>query len=370
MRGLAALAVFAVHFNQIVQLDHKLGPFDVEILLANGEYGVALFFILSGFLLGLPFWKTIRAGQRLPPIRVYAIRRLARILPAYYVALTALILLGGLWQVPGAYADIILHYSFLFSFAEFSFHSINPPFWTLAIEMQFYLLLPLFFLILQRTSDSNALWLLLIFCFLAYAANVWIIGAVTSSVRWPFDTWLLWIRPYGAVVSHSTLAHLPHFLLGVATGYLFLRIKQSAVARTRDFQIACELAFWLSLCATILLLGTGLEEKVTVPHGRYGLPILPLLLGIMIFSAPSTNRARRWLDGFPLRHLGTISYGIYIYHYPCQNWTYATMTANGIDVSGNWALFGLVSFGFTAILATLSFVVIEKPILGMAKRLR
>ena len=93
LRGLAALAVFGVHYNQIVDIDVQIGPFDFYLLLVNGEYGVALFFILSGLLLSQPFWKSVLYHADWPNVKTYVIRRLARILPAYYLALTLLIIL-------------------------------------------------------------------------------------------------------------------------------------------------------------------------------------------------------------------------------------------------------------------------------------
>ena len=106
LRALAALCVFSVHFNQIVQLDGDIGPFNVYRLMANGKHAVSLFLSLSGFLLSLPFWNWVVSGKPLPATRNYLIRRLSRILPAYYVVLTALVLLSGLWRVPDAYVDI------------------------------------------------------------------------------------------------------------------------------------------------------------------------------------------------------------------------------------------------------------------------
>ncbi|MCP4451492.1 MAG: acyltransferase family protein, partial [Planctomycetes bacterium] len=99
LRALAALSVFGVHFNQIVQLDWQIGPFNIYTLLANGKHAVSLFLSLSGFLLSLPFWNRLVSGKPLPSIRDYLIRRLIRILPAYYVVLTVLVLLSGLWRV-------------------------------------------------------------------------------------------------------------------------------------------------------------------------------------------------------------------------------------------------------------------------------
>jgi len=64
LRALAALAVFGVHFQQITGVAGRVGPFDVQTLLANGNTGVCLFFVLSGFLLSLPFWFGRRPGGK------------------------------------------------------------------------------------------------------------------------------------------------------------------------------------------------------------------------------------------------------------------------------------------------------------------
>jgi peptidoglycan/LPS O-acetylase OafA/YrhL len=120
--------VFGVHYNQIVRLGWSSGPFDVDVLLANGEYGVSLFFTLSGLLLSLPFWRSPARGTPRPGCGRYLLRRGARILPAYWVCLTLLIVLDGLWWIPGAATAIALHYTFLFNFTEFTVFSLNPPF--------------------------------------------------------------------------------------------------------------------------------------------------------------------------------------------------------------------------------------------------
>ena len=212
LRALAALAVFGVHYNQIVQFSYHIGSFSVYRLLANGNHGVSLFFSLSGFLLSLPFWRAIAFGDQFPSLKVYTLRRIARILPAYYLALTALVILTSLWRVPGAKIDILLHYTFLFNYTEFSIFSINPPFWTLAVETQFYLMLPCIFLLIRKFSAYKPWGVIILLGIGAYGLHYGLISTVTRIVPWPFSPWLTWIRPYGAVLSHSILANLPHFL--------------------------------------------------------------------------------------------------------------------------------------------------------------
>jgi len=362
LRALAALSVFGVHFNQIVQFDCQIGPISVYRLLANGNHAVSLFFSLSGFLLSLPFWKAIASGRPLPGMRRYMLRRISRILPAYYVALTTLILLGSLWRVPGAGIDILLHYTFLFNYTEFSIFSINPPFWTLAVEAQFYILLPGLFLLARRIPGRSPLWAIVLAGAVAYAMHCWLISSVSSIVPWPYNPWLTWIRPYGAVLNHSILANLPHFLIGVAMGKLSLYVNQFGTA-DRKKQYAGEITFWICLTGTLILLGTGWDVKVSLPYGPYGLPVVPLLLAAMIFTVPLTHVARRLLDGLLLRKLGAISFGFYIYHVPCLNYLDRTMTKFDMDAAEHWILFGCAGIMLTIVIASISYVVVERPCL-------
>ena len=368
LRGLAALAVFGVHYNQIVDVDAKAGPFDLYRLLVNGEYGVALFFILSGLLLSQPFWKSVLYQADWPDLKSYVIHRLARILPAYYLSLTLLIILSGYWRYPDAFADILLHYSFLFNYAEFSIFSINAPFWTLAVEMQFYCLLPLLFLLLRRLSPLHIVGIILLLSLAAYGLHYWLVSSMDKSIAWPGSTALIWIRPYGAVVTHSLLAHLPHFIVGVMCGGLLLHLRsaQPLAADAGDWRY--EIIFWGSLGLILLLLATELGDWIQIPFGRYGLPLVPVLLGALVLSAPLTRIASQILDSSPLRILGTLSYGVYIYHLPVLRLVDHAMAESAMDAREHWASLGVISIALTLLAATVSYVLVERPALKLAHR--
>ena len=162
LRGIACLAVFLVHYQQKVKLHLDIGPFQAERLLENGNTGVALFFALSGFLLSLPFWQSDSSKPQPIKIRQYLLNRLARILPAFYVCLTILIVHNHLWEDKDNLHDIFLHYFFLLNFSDSAIFRINQPFWTLAVEMQFYLLLPVLF-IPRKISDRSRIFFLSFF---------------------------------------------------------------------------------------------------------------------------------------------------------------------------------------------------------------
>ena len=365
LRALAALAVFCVHFNQVTRLDYLWGPFDLYRLLANGEYGVSLFFSLSGFLLAMPFWKAVSSNEGFQ-VRQYALKRVVRIFPAYYAALTILILFSGLWKVPGALADIVLHYLFVFNYTEFSIFSINAPFWTLAVEVQFYVLLPCLFLLLRKVSTGKALVIIGILGVGAYIAHYLLMVSVTSIVSWPFMPQLTWIRPYGAVLNHSLPAHLPHFFLGVAAGWVHLRMRENEAVSSARVRRIFESVFWISSVLILVLISTSLEETLTMPYGRYGLPLVPLLIMAVLLSAPHTGFAAKCLESFPLRTLGRVSYGFYIWHLPVLTYTDQYLARLGLDAAEHWIVFGFLGLLLSLVIATVSFVLVERPLLRVS----
>jgi peptidoglycan/LPS O-acetylase OafA/YrhL len=364
LRALAALAVFFVHYNQIVDVDVQLGAFDVYLFLANGEVGVALFFILSGTLLSLPYWRAILLQQEWPKLKTYFKHRFARIIPAYYLALTILIVLSNYWRLPASWQDIALHYSFLFNYAEFSFFSINSSFWTLAVEMQFYLLLPCFFALFRPLSYHKTLLLfgLLAMCF--YGLHYFVISSVDNTIMWPGGV-LIWVRLHGAVLSQSLLAHLPHFIIGIITGGLLLKGLSQGALKTTCGKRAFDGIFILSMGGVILMMGTPLGYWFEVPMGRYGLPVLPLLLALIVFVTPFTSYCIKVLDVWLVRHLGKISYGIYIWHLPILTWVDHEMALQGMDAIEHGAYLLLFSGLLTLLVANLSYYLVERRIMRL-----
>ena len=84
VRATACLTVLFHHLAQRMSWQEDLGFIEWFRLFAQmGTFGVAMFFVLSGFLLSRPFWQALDAKGPMPSLRVYAMRRAARILPGY-----------------------------------------------------------------------------------------------------------------------------------------------------------------------------------------------------------------------------------------------------------------------------------------------
>lgn len=122
-----------------------------DVSISQGRYGVHLFFMISGFILGLPFAASRLAGASPVRLKGFYLRRLTRLEPPYIVALTSFLALAAVtntWSVWTEYHDTLmprfaagLVYSHGLFFGG-EHNPILPPTWSLEVEVQFYLLAP------------------------------------------------------------------------------------------------------------------------------------------------------------------------------------------------------------------------------------
>ena len=146
VRGIACLTVMWFHLNEIARSTHIWNLSQTNIvynaIALGGAAGVTLFFVLSGFLLFMPYVKATLFESQWPATWRFYLRRVLRIIPAYYFSLGLLILLTHPEYLrPDHLARLGLFLTLLMNTPS-TFMKINGPYWTLAIEWQFYLLLP------------------------------------------------------------------------------------------------------------------------------------------------------------------------------------------------------------------------------------
>lgn len=355
LRCIACLSVFAVHFEQITNLDLQWGRFSLSRLMENGNSGVSFFFVLSGFLLSMPAWRSHFDEDKPFNHTRYWIRRSARIIPAYYLCLTGLIILQQRWEHSNAAKDILLHFLFLHNISEGSFYSLNPAFWTLAVEMQFYLILPLFFLVVKRVDISLSIPLFIGLGACCYGIHYIVMNSASGVMGMN-----------GNVLSKSVLAHLPHFLLGISCGGIYLFLKNYG-ASTGSFKVNAtinDLLIGVAFLISIYILSTPLYKQLNVPFGRYNYPFIPMLQALIIVAVPFSKFACCLLESFPLKILGLLSYGIYIYHYPILRLTERVMNVFKLNVHDCWFAVGISGFLMTFGVALFSYFCFERYFLG------
>ena len=142
MRGLAALAIVVYHgaYGAALLPDPLEGV--VRALIANLYVGVTVFFVISGFLLYRPFAAALFGDRPAVSVTGYAVRRVARIVPGYWVALTVVAVVLGLGYIfEPKQALVYFGFGQLYR-SETAFQGIGPA-WSLCVEVAFYAALPL-----------------------------------------------------------------------------------------------------------------------------------------------------------------------------------------------------------------------------------
>lgn len=145
VRAIAALLVVSVHISGIARIpwDANRNPLATAFAFI-GRTGVVLFFVLSGFLLFMPYARALLFQAEWPSTRKFYLRRIFRIWPGYYFTLAAMIVLfDHKYLQPAYWKQLGLFLTFFMDSSPQTWQQIDGPFWTLAIEWQYYILLPL-----------------------------------------------------------------------------------------------------------------------------------------------------------------------------------------------------------------------------------
>jgi peptidoglycan/LPS O-acetylase OafA/YrhL len=325
LRGIAAIVIVVFHVRF------------VDAFPALGT-AVDLFFVLSGYLI-----TTIILEQGRAPgfFRTFYIRRALRIWPIYYLALLACLALNPLLARPEPLGGFWYYAAYLQNVPGY-WHAETPPFsrlfqhsWTLAIEEQFYLIWPALILLAGRRRV------------VPLAAGL-VAFAVFLRAR-GYSVSLLGARCDGLALG------------GLLAGLLEGRGQGTPTLR-KGFACTAVLSFSL-LIALSATVGVG------APRGKPPWPVLTLLafntlwFGLIGLVATATGQPRlAILRSKRLRQLGTISYGLYLYHLIIMILSIDLFRSSGLRIAPIWREVPTIALCFAA--AMLSWKYIERPILG------
>jgi len=360
LNGLRALAVLLVLFRHTFHLyfqqidPQTLSALDwIKPLFTNGWIGVDLFFVLSGFLISRPFFSE---GRKMPSLKTYAMKRVLRIVPAYYVVLFLIVL--GLFPFYNIDTDNLgwrTAYHMLFM-QDYLDPDINTVFWSLGVEEKFYFLIPLMFLALPFLKSDKAKSGLFIAIILLTPFLRWLSYEAAGGVDAYYDFFRTVRAPF-----HCCLEPL----------FLGVLIAQ------------CEKKGWKPFCPKWTLRLSALALfTVMVSHemmdviGLYDVILQPLLISCLmaglVYGVVMGERSRV-LENKCGDFFARTSYSLYLLHWPLfplafiMTQVWAGDDANAYTVFG---LFALTYCGFSILAATIQYHVIERPFLSLKSKLR
>ncbi len=308
-------------------------------ILPNGPIGVTLFFVLSGFLITQILLNKKEQFNFAENIKNFLARRALRIFPIYYLVLCTIALLFHKHIALGTdfYQHPIPYFFYFYNhFLETTQNWSDQlsPYWSLAVEEQFYLFWP--FLILLIPTKKKLIWAIL---------STIIMGIVA--------------RYYFIYVSKGIGVYMVTCIDCFAWGALLAYFRKENIPYTRFLKIIFTpiLLFWIWIC-----LKTTDQDLTKVLLFRSTTSMVGLGL---IHFALNRNFFSKFMGYAPLRFLGKISYGVYLYHMVVPQLFFIFLAKLHIGIPENWT--HITSAIVLLLFSTLSYYFLEQPILQLKK---
>jgi peptidoglycan/LPS O-acetylase OafA/YrhL len=361
LRGFSALGVLGLHVAEFALGASVAIPEGQVFAALRSAYGVAgllalagglslsIFFVLSGYLISRPFVTAYIQGGEWPPLRAYARNRILRIVPAFWVAVIATLVVFGLSGSSPLVVVVTLAFGQVFIPTEpFVTHIAQG--WTLGAELAFYALVPVVALALGRRRSGTPR---------ARARRLLALCAATllASLLWrsldPRDG--VWVQVFPAVAA----AFAPGVALAVA-GAAWPR----AFARPRPRRLALPIALSGVAC---LFLAASAPSQYT--WWRW---LAEIAGGALIVAGAWLREASGgeawWLLRNRVSHwLGERSYSIYVLHFGVALWLVERIAVDGHPRETLLRLAPLTLL-VTLVLADLSWRFVERPFLRRKRR--
>ncbi|MCU1452362.1 MAG: hypothetical protein JWN46_508 [Acidimicrobiales bacterium] len=394
LRAIGALLVLLTH----VSINATGNRGEWGRWLARMDVGVTIFFVISGYLLYKPFARALLQATDRPRLRRYLRHRLLRIVPAYWVVVVASFLFatssgfgeGAATKPP--LGTMLRFATFTQVYWKDSLAGPFPQAWSLAVELGFYLMLPLFAWLLARSAAADRAsrlrrqWLGL--GALVVVAQVFRLGFVLLDPAYRKGASPAAFTQYGAWLPN----HLDVFALGMALAVLSVELADrgpgfglasrleralsrpgaAAVSWLAAFACFAIAAHGLGLSTTSIVYGRGQEFA---RHWAYAGVAVFLVLPA-VFGPARQGSARRFLSSPPMQFLGRISYGIFLWQVlVIGRWVSTPLVRPPPPARHPGGQFHLSiwptlawTLAVTLVLATLTWVLVERPTLRYKER--
>lgn len=269
--------------------------------------------LLSGFLLYLPYARQAEYGTPVPGAKRFYFNRLARIVPSYVVSVLLMLFLfalpgGNYRDASASNFDVLTHLTFTFTFFKetYLFSPLNGVLWTVAIEMQFYLIFPLLAKAVRKQPVIT----------LCAMAGVGILFRLIMA-RYVSDL-AIWVN--------QLPAFLDVYALGILGAILYMKLYKrlenasKSDSLRRVITISTPLLFiagcWALVSIVQLQTTNGLvgQNELRLSQWLVRLPLVLTLLMLMLCAAFLPRVLQKVLDNRLMRFLSTISFNLYIWH--------------------------------------------------------
>jgi peptidoglycan/LPS O-acetylase OafA/YrhL len=349
--------------------------------LAHLEIGPALFFLISGFLLYRTYVAASFADRDTMPAKQFWWRRALRIFPAYWLALTALIVLFGL-HVSGA-RDIVTYYGLLQIYDTHRFLGAIPQAWTLCTEVSFYAFLPAYAWVLRRLGRRRDLKSRFRLEMLGAATLIAVCYAYRSAV-YAIDG----RHAVGRIATHWLPGYLDVFGIGIGLAAISAYLAIQGTNPIVEWVGRVSWLWWLLAggCYWLVAQRLGLPRSPQPQNTPIGWQadeqqiLQALFAGFVclpaVFGAQDRGFVRAFLRWRPVAYTGLVSYGVYLWHEGwLDKWLVWTSRPNVLQLSAQvrldrstYPLILVLTVLSSLAAATLSYYLVERPVLRLKDR--
>lgn len=350
LRGLAIILVVVFHYvnNQLVHSENWLGK-KLYMATSFGWAGVDLFFVLSGFLIGNIL---IREKNRSRYFSTFYIRRFVRIVPNYYLLLViyAFVLstsvgtdssfIGENDSVPFWSYFLMVHNLFMGYLENMGYAALSIT-WSIGIEEQFYLIMPLVIYFTKRSLLP------------AFFVSLVLIAPV---LRMTYQTW---VPTYVFLTSR-----MDSLAFGMLIAWVYIQPNFREIVQKRIAWVVMLFALVTLICVFLFL---RYGDLGVIKHSLLG-----ILFSLMLLFALVYNRGgyAKFLRQSFLRWIGTISYSLYLFHYLILGLAHYLISGKGsIGITSikdiGVSVFALIT---SILFAWLVYEQMEKPFVRLGKK--
>lgn len=356
----------------LVLLRHSIRPFlpdlsdttvddaiwtPIKNLMANGWVGVDLFFLLSGFLIAQPFLRSPDVS-----IKKFYQNRMIRIFPVYFLVLTLVVIGFFPYYTPPSenlFQSIILHGFFLH---DYTGSDINVVFWSLGVELKFYLIAPFILIFTGRYIHSNQ-WTkayLLIIPFIFLAPFLRFITYINHSDIEGYNNFF-------AIIRSPFHMNMDGLFFGVLLAVIFKQIRPNL----ENKKLTGFMFVILSCVTTLYLTSHNLLETFGLFDAVFQTFIISLLFlglalsGLFFFSNQGADIVSLWG--------ARLSYSIYLIHWPlmpfCLILANLFRTETAYDSLTSALIFMFTLWTTSIAIAYVFYLLIEKPFSKLKNKL-